>query len=87
MILGESVRQVVYFHLERIGPLKRNTIADDPKAFSSGLERIFGAGAKVVEKSIVKQLYLKLGLEYVEKTEYSFEDYVKEAKAKRRKKA
>lgn len=87
MVLGESVKQAIYFHLEKMSRLKRDMIADNPEAFSSGLETILGAGAEVIEKAVAKRLYSKLGLEYVEKTDYRFADYVKEAKARHQKKA
>ncbi len=87
MILGESVKQTLYFHLERMSPVQKKSIADNPQAFISNLEGIFGAGAKVIEKNIVEQLFSELGLELEEKVDYSFVDYVKEARTKYQKAA
>jgi len=87
MILGESVKQTLYFHLERMSPDQKKSIADNPQAFISDLEGIFGAGAKVIEKNIVELLYSELGLELREKVDYSFVDYVREARTKYQKAA
>lgn len=80
MSLGESVRQVIYYHLEKNNSLRRDAIPGKLEDFSSGLERIFGAGGKVIQKIIVNLLYSRLGLEFVEKADYKFADYVNEAK-------
>lgn len=86
LVLGESVRQTIYFYLEKMSCVKKDMIADNPEAFSSALEKMLGAGGSVIEMVVTKRLYSKLGLEYVEITNYRFADYVKEAKAKHQKK-
>jgi len=78
-VLGESGRQMIFFHLEKSCSIKRHEIPKKPEAFAAGLEKIFGAGASVLEKLIVKNLYSKLGLKYEDKEERKFADYVKEA--------
>jgi len=78
-VLGESGRQMIFFHLEKSYSIKRHEISKKPEAFAAGLEKIFGAGASVLEKLIVKSLYSKLGLKYEDKEERKFADYVKEA--------
>jgi len=78
-VLGESGRQMIFFHLEKSYSIKRHEIPRKPEAFAAGLEKIFGAGASVLEKLIVKSLYSKLGLKYEDKEERKFADYVKEA--------
>jgi len=75
-VLGESGRQTIFFHLEKSCSVKRHEIPKKPEAFAAGLEKIFGAGASVIEKLIVKSLYSKLGLEYEDKEERPFADYV-----------
>lgn len=78
--LGESGRRMVFFHLERSYSIKRDDIPKKPEAFIAGLEEIFGAGASVLEKLIVKSLCSKVGLKYEDKGEYTFADYLKDAK-------
>jgi len=75
--LGESVRQMIFFHLEKSYSLKRQDIPKKPEAFAEGLEKIFGVGALVLEKIIVKTLYSKLGLEYEDKKDFVFMDYLR----------
>jgi len=79
-VLGESGRHMVFFHLERSCSIKRHEIPKKPEAFAAGLEKIFGAGASVLEKLIVKSLYSKLGLKYEDKEERPFADYVNNVK-------
>ena len=75
--LGESVRQMIFFHLEKSYSIKRHDIPKKPEAFAEGLEKIFGVGALVLEKIIVKTLYSKLGLEYEDKKDFVFIDYLR----------
>jgi len=79
-VLGESGRQMTFFHLEKSYSIKRHEIPQKPEAFATGLEKIFGAGASVLEKLIVKSLYSKLGLKYEDKEERPFADHVKNVK-------
>ena len=55
-------------------------IPKNPEAFAKGLEKIFGAGASVFEKLIVKSLCSKLGLKYEDVEGRPFADYVKYVK-------
>jgi len=75
--LGESVRQMIFFHLEKSYSIKKHDIPKKPEAFAEGLEKIFGVGALVLEKIIVKTLYSKLGLEYEDKKDFVFMDYLR----------
>ncbi len=67
LILGESSRKAIYFHLQNIVSLKMEDIPENLETFKEGLEKIFGKGAETIEKSIVKTLHVKLGIEYKEK--------------------
>ena len=79
-VLGESGRQMIFFYLEKSYSIKRHEFPKKPEAFATGLEKIFGVGASVLEKLIVKSLYSKLGLKYEDREEHSFVDYVKDVK-------
>jgi len=74
--LGESPRQAVYYHLNKSFKLTREEIPADADEFSQALSTIFGPGAEVIEKIIVKNLYSKLNLNFEEKTSFEFVDYI-----------
>jgi len=76
-VLGSSGKQMLFFHLEKNYRLKKQEITRKPEAFAVAIEEIFGAGASVLEKIIVKNVYSKLGLKYQEKKMYRFSDYLK----------
>ncbi|MFQ6074060.1 MAG: hypothetical protein ACE5KC_02460 [Candidatus Bathyarchaeia archaeon] len=76
-VLPKSGREMLFFHLERGFSIERNNIPKKPEIFIAALEQIFGAGALVLQKLIVKNLYSKLGLEYREREGYTIVDYLK----------
>ncbi|MGD8505695.1 MAG: hypothetical protein PVF15_03420 [Candidatus Bathyarchaeota archaeon] len=76
---GESPRSAIYFHLERNLKLRREEIPEKVKSFHEGLENIFGSGSRAVETIIVRDLYTKLGLEFEERIDFKFQDYVRQA--------
>jgi len=80
LILGESGREAIFFHLQNLYSLKREDIPEKPETFIEGVRKIFGVGAEVIERAIVKSFYRKLGLRYEEKRDYSFLTYLNDAK-------
>lgn len=80
--LGESGREVVYFHLKHYYGFTKEDVPSNPQILVRCLEKIFGLGAKVVERDIIKSLYRKLKLEYVEKKNFDFLEYLSDAKMK-----
>jgi hypothetical protein len=80
-VLGESGKHMVFFYLERNCSIRKCDIPKNPEAFVRGLEKIFGAGAPVLEKMILRCMYSKLGLKYEEGKEQRFIDCIKEATA------
>lgn len=79
LILGESSRRAIYFHIQEMCSLTREEIPNKPDVLASGLKKIFGAGSKVIEKSIVESLYQKFGIKYEEKKNCSFLHYLDHA--------
>ena len=77
-VFREAGIKVIYDFLENNSHLKREEIAEKPEVFSAGLERLMVSAAPVIEKSILKNLYRKLGLKFEEKESYGFSDYIKE---------
>lgn len=80
LTLGESGKEAIYFHLQNLFSVKRGDVLDRPEIFVEGVRKIFGVGAEVIERSIVKSLYRKLGLKYEEKEGYGFLAYLSDAK-------
>lgn len=76
-VLPKSGREMLFFHLERSFSLKKHDIPKKPEIFATALEQIFGAGALILEKLIVKNLYSKLGLEYKDRRDLTFADCLK----------
>ena len=76
MVLGESGKHMVFFHLERSYSIKKDEIPKKPEAFITGLRKIFGSGATVLEKLILENLCSKLGLQYERKDDYTLVDYL-----------
>lgn len=82
-ILGESATQTLYFHLEQKHHLKREGIPDNLEDFRFTLEKIFGIGALVIEKTIMENLYSQLSLnneslslKYENKEQFNFIGYI-----------
>jgi hypothetical protein len=80
LMLGESGRDVVYFRLRHSYAISKEDVPAHPEIFVECLEKIFGTGSRVIEKAIIKSLYSKLGLEYVERKNFDFLECLNEAK-------
>jgi hypothetical protein len=82
-ILGEIPKKTVYDVLQKNHAITRNRIPERLNEFTDALETVFGAASsKVLERIIVKGLYSKLGLTYVERPDWRLFDYVTEAKSR-----
>lgn len=79
LMLGENGREVIYFRLKQSYALKKEDIPGHPEIFVKCLRSIFGAGAEVIERSIIKSLYSKLGMEFNVKKGFGFLEYLNEA--------
>jgi len=77
-VLGKSGKQMLFFNLEKSCSVKKHEIVQKPEVFEAVIHQIFGAGASVLEKIIVKSVYSKLGLKFQEKKNYTFSDYLKD---------
>ncbi|MEM4713107.1 MAG: hypothetical protein QXQ61_00995, partial [Candidatus Bathyarchaeia archaeon] len=67
LMLGESGREAVYFHLQNLYGVKKEEIPVKLEEFADGLRKIFGLGAAVIEKAIIESLYDKIGMKHEEK--------------------
>jgi len=82
-VLGGIVRQTIYDRIETRFDLERDEIPQRPNAFHQALEEILGAGAKVVERLIAKDLYGRLGLAFAAHEDWTLEEYLNHVKAAR----
>ena len=78
--LGGPVATAIFCYLEKNCRLKIEDIPKDPASFASGLEKVFGVGASVIEEGIMNELYSRLGLELPTDKDYKFVDCVNYAK-------
>jgi len=86
LMLGETGREVVYFRLRHSYALSKEDVPAHLEIFVECLKKIFGSGSRAIEKAIIKSLYSKLGLKYVEKKDFDFIECLNEAKMQLRKK-
>jgi len=77
--ISPAVSDVVLFHLQKQASIRIDEHVIDPEAFDDGLQKIFGCGAKVIEKKILERLYLKLETPQKIKCDFKFAEEVKKA--------
>jgi hypothetical protein len=80
--LGESVKQSVYYHIERKFKISKKDIPSHLQEFMNGLKSIFGLGAEFIEIITMRKLYEKVGqpIEWKENKELVFSEYVEAVK-------
>ncbi|MCS4539436.1 MAG: hypothetical protein HYU03_01935 [Thaumarchaeota archaeon] len=69
-VLGQGGMQAALYHL------KLDQHGKNPKEFHENLHTIFKDGATILEKVIIKELYLRLGMPYREREPFDFEEHV-----------
>jgi hypothetical protein len=79
-LAGEAIAKTIRYHLERVLEAEMEELIRKPERLAEGLEKIFGYGAKILETMILEKLYEKLNLNFKEKENYTFTDYIEEAK-------
>ena len=73
---GESPRKAIYYHLDKSFKIQKEDIPEEAEKFASALNAIFGSGANVIGKLIVKDLYQRLNLSFEEKNNFKIADYI-----------
>jgi hypothetical protein len=81
LVPGEIVRTAIYERIERSYQVKREEIPEKLETFHRALQELLGAGGKVMEKLIVRNLYRRLGLSFEKHDGWTVVDYVNHAKA------
>lgn len=74
--IGTSVPSAILPYLERDGSIGPGHVINDAKAFDEGLKKIFGFGAKVIEKKILEILYAKLQIPQQIEDSFSFPEKI-----------
>jgi hypothetical protein len=80
--LGASTNQTMRYHLENSFGLNINNLADNLKGFEEALKSIFGTGASMVEKLILRQFTDKIKTELIvdKETEFNLTSIVENLK-------
>lgn len=79
-ILGQEPRLALYQYLVTMQALEKNDIPDHLEEFESGLKSALGGAAKVVQRLILRKLFLKIGAVFKETNDYEFTERVNEAR-------
>jgi len=79
-MFGEAATSIIFNHLEENYSLERAAIPEKLDVFIVGLEEFLSSGAQVIEKIILKKVYLTFGIRCKTKEGYGFIDYVTELK-------
>jgi len=80
LALGEIVRDTIYQRIESTRQVKREQIPEKIESFHEALQGMLGAGAKVIEKQIAKNLHSRLGLNFSEHANWTIVEYFDHAK-------
>jgi len=80
LILSERAKEAIYAHVEKYYGLRKEEIPVKLDVFSSCLEKIFGRAGAVIEKTVLKRFYSKLGIDFEEMKDCDFKDYIISAK-------
>jgi len=80
LALGEGVRQVIYYHIERSRQVEPEQIPDKIESFHEALRGMFGSGAILLERIIARDLYNRLGLNFTEYENWTLVNYGNHAK-------
>ena len=75
--IGASIPSAIIPYLEKDGSIGPGRVINDPDAFDEGLKKIFGFGAKVIEKKILENLYVKLRIQQEVQDNFSFPEEIK----------
>jgi len=80
ILKGIDFGEVVLRFLELNFNLDRNRIVDNPENFAKSLEKIFGSGmADIYLRNILRILYRKVGIKYLEDEELTFSEAINRA--------
>jgi len=61
-VLGESIAQVIFYHMDKKYSLKKHEILKKPERFVEALQDMFGSGAATIERLIIQSICVTIGL-------------------------
>lgn len=76
-VIGESGREVVYYYLQSSYAIRRENIPENLEAFTEFINSFFGLGAKIIEKTIIRNLCLKLGIRTKQMEDVKLTQFIK----------
>ena len=76
LVSGEIARTAIYERIERSYQIRREEIPEKLETFQKALEELLGAGAKLIEKMIARNLYSSFGLNFTVHANWALPDYV-----------
>jgi hypothetical protein len=85
-LLGEESKKAVYSHLEKTFKMNRRDIPHRIEEFTDAIEKLFGAGAKILEIHIMKCLFKKVDYKFKhspKQKNITFREYVAALKLKK----
>ncbi|MDA4111013.1 MAG: hypothetical protein OK439_00630 [Thaumarchaeota archaeon] len=62
--IGPNVKHLVYWHLQKIGHIRRADIPNNPEKFVSGLNSLYRESAAGVERAILQEINSTFDLNY-----------------------
>ena len=80
-VFSPEVKEMLYRYLETKVGIVRRALPSRLDGLGSVLSTLFGPkGNSVLERTIAKRLYSKIGLRFIEKPSYTLPNYVEDAK-------
>jgi len=81
-VIGNSVPSAIIPYLEKTGSIESSGVIANFEAFDKDLKKIFGFGAKIIEKKILEILCSKLQISQKLDNDFNFDDVIKDIKRK-----
>jgi hypothetical protein len=79
-LFGEETKQIIYTWLKSEYRIPREEMPERLGDFDDALTRMFGRSSRAIRRVIVKRLYSKMRIEFVERTNYGLLDYIADAR-------
>jgi hypothetical protein len=74
----------IYEWIESSYQVRREDIPDKLLTFHRALQGLLGSGAKMIERLIARDLYSRLGLDFIEHHDWTLIDFMHHAKKAKR---
>ena len=81
-VIGNSVPSAIIPYLEKTGSIESSGVIANFEAFDKDLKKIFGFGAKIIEKKILEILCAKLQIPLEVDNDFDFDNSIQDIKRK-----